>query len=72
MFDIDLADYLTYFAKVNRKRIEKAFDGVQFEKFLLSKAEDTGIVPHNPPFERSKRDLKLHQDKIKKMIYEYL
>ena len=59
--DIDISNYLLYFKKTTRKLMEKAYDGVKFEKILLSQSERTGNVPaQDLPFEQTKRDLKLH------------
>lgn len=59
--DIDISNYLLYFKKTTRKLMEKAYDGVKFEKILLSQNERAGNVPaQDLPFEQTKRDLKLH------------
>ena len=42
--DIDIADYLFYLQKDNRKLMQKAYSGVKFEDILLSTNDKTGGI----------------------------
>ena len=70
--DIDIEELFVYFKKANRKKIEKAFDKVKFEQLLLTTNDKTGNLEEELPFEYTKRDLKLHQDKLKAKVYTYM
>ena len=55
---------------MNRKKIEKAYDKVKFDEKLLSKNDRTDLIQEAEfPFENTKRNMKLHQDKLKAKIY---
>ena len=58
--EIKIEEYLTYFTKENRKKIEKAYDGIKFNPILLSLHDDLSNVKTEFPFEQSKRDLRSH------------
>ena len=59
--DIDIDELFIYFQKSNRKKIEKAFSGVKFERVLLTTNDRTGEMQEDEfPFQTTKRDMKLH------------
>lgn len=70
--DIDIDEFFIYFKKSNRKKIEKAYHNVKFEELLLTSNDRTGKIEEEYPFEIVKRDLKLHQDKLKARFYSYM
>ena len=58
--DIEIDDYLCFLQKHNRKKIEKAFDGVHFDQSLLMRNDNCLGDSADYPFKLSLQDLKLH------------
>lgn len=69
---IDISDYLVFFKKESRRQIKRAYHKVKFESFLLANDDINVDVHEEFPFEETARNLKLHQDKLKARIYEYM